>query len=121
MIDPASTPPPAILTPADLPWGEHPRFPGIGMKQVFTKASHPFASVGLVRVPPGGVIGRHIHPNEVELIHIRAGRAILTTGEIERPFEAGQFVAIPIGMQHGLRNEGDETVELITFFTPPIF
>ncbi len=117
-VDPALPP---ILDPTDQPWAQHPRFPGIGMKQVFTKANHPFASLGLVLVPPGGVIGRHIHPHEIEVIHIRAGRAILVTGDAERPFHAGQFVAIPIGLEHGLRNEGSETVELITFFTPGIF
>lgn len=112
---------PPVIDPANLLWNEHPRFAGIGMKQVFTKANHPFASVGLVQVPPGGVIGQHIHPNEIEIVHIRAGKAVLVTGEIERPFQVGQFVAIPIGLEHGLRNEGDEVVELVTFFTPPIF
>jgi quercetin dioxygenase-like cupin family protein len=112
---------PAIIDPTALPMAAHPRFAGVGMQQVFTQASHPFASLGLVFVPPGGVIGRHIHPNEIEVVHIRAGRAILITGESERTFAAGQFVAIPIGMEHGLRNEEKETVELITFFTPPIF
>lgn len=111
---------PPIIDPVALPTTEHPRFAGIGMQQVFTKADHAFASIGIVYVPPGGVIGRHVHPNEIEVVHIRAGRAILTTGETERPFEAGQFVAIPIDMEHGLRNQGSETVELITFFTPPI-
>lgn len=111
---------PPIIDPAALPAVAHPRFAGIEMKQVFTKASHAFASLGIVYVPPNGVIGLHIHPNEIEVVHIRAGSAILTTGEIEREFEAGQFVAIPIGMEHGLRNEGSEMVELITFFTPPI-
>lgn len=112
---------PSIIDPTALPIAEHPRFAGIAMQQVFTQVDHAFASVGLVFVPPGGVIGRHIHPREIEVVHIRAGRAVLVTGEVERPFEAGQFVAIPIGMEHGLRNEGSEMVELITFFTPPIF
>lgn len=112
---------PSIIDPAALPIAEHPRFAGIAMQQVFTQADHAFASVGLVFVPPGGVIGLHIHPQEIEVVHIRAGRAILTTEGVERLFSAGQFVAIPIGMEHGLRNAGEETVELITFFTPPIF
>lgn len=112
---------PPIIDPDALPVVGHPRFAGIDMKQVFTKASHAFASIGIVYVPPGGVIGLHIHPNEIEVVHIRGGSAILTTGEFERNFEAGQFVAIPIGMEHGLRNEGSEVVELITFFTPPVF
>lgn len=112
---------PPIIDPVALPIVAHPRFVGIDMKQVFTKASHAFASASIVYVPPGGVIGLHIHPNEIEVVHIRAGRAILTTDGVERDFEAGQFVAIPIGMTHGLRNEGSDMVELITFFTPPIF
>lgn len=113
-------PPAAIISPEQLDWEAHPRFPAIAMKPLITSATHPQASVSLVDVPPDGVIGRHIHPQEIEVVYVLAGQSLLTLDDADYPFSAGQIVAIPAGLEHGLRNVGDETVQLLTFFTPPI-
>ena len=101
-------------------WQEHPRFAGIWMKPLLTRADNALANVSLVRVPPGREVGRHIHPTQVETVYILTGRSILTVGDTEAPLEAGQIAAIPIGAEHALRNVGAEPVELLAFFTPPI-
>lgn len=115
-----SQPPAAIISPDDLAWESHPRFAGIAMKSLITSATNPQASVSRVDVPPGGVIGRHIHPQEIETVYVLAGQSLLSLGDADYPFGAGQIVAIPAGLEHGLRNAGQETVQLLTFFTPPI-
>ncbi len=101
-------------------WKEHPRFPGILMKPLLTSADNALANVSLVRVPPGREVGRHFHPTQVETVYLITGKSILTVGDTEAPLEAGQIVAIPIGVEHALRNVGPESVELLAFFTPPI-
>ena len=101
-------------------WQEHTRFPGIYMKGLLTSAENPYASANAVQVPPGGVIGRHRHPQQVETVWIIRGDAILTLERTDVPMHAGQIVAIPIGLEHALRNNGEMIVELLTFFTPPL-
>lgn len=101
-------------------WKEHPRFRNIWMKVLLTSEDNSLASVNIVRVPPGSVIGRHHHPGQVETVYVLAGRSLLALGETEVPFSAGQIVAIPIALEHALRNEGTEPVDLLTFFTPPL-
>jgi quercetin dioxygenase-like cupin family protein len=100
-------------------WQEHPRFPGIHMKGLLTSADNPFASVNVVQVPPGGEIGRHLHAHQFETVWIIRGNAILTLDQTEVSLRDGQIIAIPIGLEHGLRNAGSGLVELLTFFTPP--
>jgi quercetin dioxygenase-like cupin family protein len=100
-------------------WQEHARFPGIHMKRLLTSADNPLASVDAVRVPPHGVIGRHRHAGELETIWIIRGQAVLTLDRTELQLHGGQIIAIPIGLEHALRNEGNAPVELLTFFTPP--
>jgi mannose-6-phosphate isomerase-like protein (cupin superfamily) len=78
------------------------------------------ANVNLVKVLPGNKIPRHHHAEEIETVFVLAGYSQLTLGDIEVPFNAGQVVAIPKGLDHALVNMGQEPVELITFFTPPI-
>jgi quercetin dioxygenase-like cupin family protein len=101
-------------------WQEHTRFPGISMKGLLTSADNPFASVNVVQVPPGGEIGRHHHAHQFETIWIIRGNAILTLDQTEVSLTDGQIIAIPIGLEHALRNESASLVELLTFFTPAL-
>lgn len=101
-------------------WQEHSRFPGIYVKRLLTPSDNPFASVNVIQVPPGGQIGHHSHAQQFETVWVIRGNAILTLDETEVLIQDGQIIAIPIGLEHALRNEGSDLVELLTFFTPPL-
>jgi quercetin dioxygenase-like cupin family protein len=101
-------------------WQENPRFPDIQMQGLLTRLDNPFANVNAVRVPSGGRIGRHRHAEQVETVWVIRGKAILTLDQTEVSLGNGQIIAIPIGLEHALRNEGPALVELLTFFTPPL-
>ena len=101
-------------------WQEHARFPDIQMQGLLTRLDNPFANVNAVRVPSRGRIGRHRHAGQVETIWVIQGNAILTLDQTEVSLRDGQIIAIPIGLEHALRNEGPALVELLTFFTPPL-
>jgi len=101
-------------------WQEHARFPGIYMKTLLTSTDNPLASVNVVQVPSGGKIGRHRHAKQLETVWVIRGDAILTLDQTDLPVSVGQIIAIPIGLEHALRNEGQSVVELLTFFTPPL-
>jgi len=101
-------------------WQEHVRFPGIYVKGLLTSEDNPLATVNVVQVPPGGKIGRHRHAQQLETVWVIQGNAILTLDQMEVFIRDGQIIAIPIGLEHALRNEGQARVELLTFFTPPL-
>ena len=101
-------------------WQEHARFSGIHMQGLLTSSDNPFATVNAVQVPSGGLIGRHRHAGQVETVWVIRGIAILTLDQTEVSLRDGQIIAIPIGLEHALRNEGPALVELLTFFTPPL-
>jgi quercetin dioxygenase-like cupin family protein len=101
-------------------WQEHARFPGIYIKGLLTQGDNPLASVNVVQVPSGGKIGHHRHAQQLETVWVIRGNAILTLDQTEVPIRDGQIIAIPIGLEHSLRNEGQAVVELLTFFTPPL-
>ena len=109
-----------IVDSAAIPWTEHPRFRSISMKALLTSAENPLAGINVVQVPPDGVIGCHLHVKEIETVYVLAGVSLLTLGDADYPFAAGQVVAIPAGLEHALRNTGAETVELLCIFTPPL-
>jgi len=101
-------------------WQEHARFSGIYVKGLLTASDNPFARVTVIQVPPGGEIGRHRHAQQFETIWVIMGNAILTLDQTEVSIRDGQIIAIPSGLEHALRNEGSDLVELLTFFTPPL-
>ena len=101
-------------------WQEHARFHGIYMKSLLTPADNPFASVNVIQVPPGGEVGRHRHVQQLETVWVIRGNAILTLDQTEVSLRDGQIIAIPIGLEHELHNDGPALVELLTFFTPPL-
>ena len=101
-------------------WQEHARFPGIFMQALLGTSDNPLASVNAVRVPTGGVIGPHRHAQQIETVWVIRGNPILTLGQAEVTLRDGQIIAIPLGFEHALRNEGPVLVELLTIFTPPL-
>ncbi len=103
-----------------LSWEEHPRIKNILMKTLLTSADNPMANISLVRVPVGGSVARHLHANEVETIYLLSGRRELILADESVSFNAGSVVAIPKGLEHELHNSGDEPIELLAFFTPPL-
>jgi quercetin dioxygenase-like cupin family protein len=111
---------PRIVNSTDAQWGDHPRFAGIQMKALLTKADNALANVSMVHVPPGSEVGRHMHATQVETVYLLSGQAVLTIGATELALTAGCIVAIPAGAEHALRNVGTEPIELLAFFTPPI-
>jgi quercetin dioxygenase-like cupin family protein len=112
--------PPRVVDLLAGEWREHTRFPGIYMQSLLNTADNPLASVNAVRVPSGGRIDRHRHVQQFETIWVIRGDAILTLGQTEVSLKDGQIIAIPIGLEHALRNDGTTLVELLTFFTPPL-
>ena len=100
-------------------WKEHPRFKGILFKPLITRADNPHANVNVVRVPPGCKIGLHTHSDQIETIYVLSGISVFTIAGVETSFAAGQIIAAPSGIEHSLRNDGPQMVELLTIFTPP--
>ena len=89
-------------------------------KSLITAADNPHASAAMVKFPTGGVIGLHVHEKETETIYCLAGEGVFTVEDREFPFSTGQIIAVPAGMEHGLRNESNEDLIILTFFTPPL-
>lgn len=102
-----------------IPWTEDERFPGIGIKILESRTTHPSVSLVIVRLGAGVVINTHVHPIETETAYVLAGRGLLTHGDQETVLETGMGVTIPAGLAHSLRNIGDTPMELIAMHSPP--
>jgi mannose-6-phosphate isomerase-like protein (cupin superfamily) len=99
---------------------QHPTHERFFMRDVVTTATNPALSVHRGRIEVGGEIRPHVHDGQTETFYILSGQASCTMGEETVPFSAGSCGVAPSGVLHGLKNVGDEPVELLALFTPPL-
>lgn len=66
----------------------------------------------LFTVKPGGYSPRHSHRWEHEIFIVK-GKAEVYDGEKYNSVEAGSFIYVPGGIEHQLKNAGDEELEFI--------
>jgi mannose-6-phosphate isomerase-like protein (cupin superfamily) len=98
----------------------HPAHDRFFLHDVVTASLNPALSVHRGRIEAGGEIRPHIHERQTETFYILGGTALCTMNGLETPLTAGCCVVAPAGTRHGLKNTGEEPVELLALFTPPI-
>lgn len=72
-------------------------------------------------IKSGDSIPVHKHMNETEIIYIQSGTGIFTLNDKEFPVKEGSSAYIPIGVWHGLENNGNETLRMLFGYTPSGF
>ena len=65
------------------------------------------------RLPPGGVIGEHIHDRTEEIYYVTQGRARMFLDDALTEVGPGDLILTPIGGKHRATNTGDEDWEFI--------
>jgi mannose-6-phosphate isomerase-like protein (cupin superfamily) len=98
----------------------HPAHDRFFLRDVVTADLNPSLSVHRGRIEVAGEICTHAHDQQTETFYILAGQALCTMNGKETLLTAGCCVVAPQGVSHCLKNVGDEPVELLALFTPPI-
>lgn len=112
---------PILAAPDDRPWSPHPRDAGVQMQTLTTRDLTPAASIHHVQIDVGREIAPHTHDIQIETFYVISGRGEGLVGEERRTMEPGAWASVPPGVVHALRNTGDEPLELLAIFTPPLF
>jgi oxalate decarboxylase/phosphoglucose isomerase-like protein (cupin superfamily) len=89
---------------------------GLNITQV---ASGKNASVNLVMGPTGSILKMHYHQYSDEITYCIKGQAVMNVSGKELVMKAGDLMYIPALMLHGSEVTGNETLQLISIFTPP--
>lgn len=100
-------------------WAASSQFPGLLIKPLETRATHPCARVTLVQLAVGGTIATHVHEQETETVFVLAGSGVLSVEEREEPVRAGMGATVPPGLAHGMRNVGEVPLQLYAVHTLP--
>jgi quercetin dioxygenase-like cupin family protein len=75
----------------------------------------------LGQVAPGGEASRHYHVDEAQIVYILKGEADVALGEgPARRCGPGTVIRIPKGLAHEVVTAGDETLEVLVLYAPPL-
>lgn len=66
----------------------------------------------LVTIKKGGVIPLHSHP-QVHEQYILKGQGVIFTNDSQKELKSGDFVFLDENEAHGVKNTGDEDLEII--------
>jgi quercetin dioxygenase-like cupin family protein len=75
----------------------------------------------LGQVAAGGEASRHYHVDEAQIIYILNGEADVALGDnAPRRCGPGTVIRIPKGLTHEVVTAGDETLEVLVLYAPPL-
>jgi quercetin dioxygenase-like cupin family protein len=73
------------------------------------------------KIPPGGVIARHRHTDQDEILLIQTGSAHVTLDKYDYEVHAGGMIFLPARSWIGLKNISQESIDLVAVFSAPGF
>src|SRR5215831_10664107 len=77
--------------------------------------------LGTETIPPGGVIPKHRHLGQDEILFLQTGSAHVSLNDQDYEVHAGGMVFFPLNTWVSLRNTGTAPIQLIFIFSAPGF
>jgi len=75
----------------------------------------------LGQLTPGGEASRHYHVEEAQIVYILKGEADVALGDDKpRRCGPGTVIRIPKGLAHEVVTVGDQTLEVLVLYAPPL-
>ena len=78
----------------------------------------PRMLVGLNAFEPGQEHRLHAHAGLDKVYHVLSGRGLFLLADREIPMTAGMMLVAPEGVEHGIRNDGDERLLVLAILAP---
>jgi putative monooxygenase len=77
-------------------------------------------AMGVNRTHPGGMVPEHKHEKEEEVMYFISGKGKFITEDEEIDLAPGICVYNPPGGMHKIVNTGDEDLEFVWIYAPPL-
>jgi quercetin dioxygenase-like cupin family protein len=106
---------------SDLPADSPPAHSGTVNRRLVGRDFGAGFEMILGRIAPGGEASRHYHVEEAQILYILRGEADVALGE-DPPCRVGPgtVIRIPKGLAHEIVTAGDETLECLVLYAPPL-
>jgi len=100
---------------------KHPTQEGVFMKHFYAKDDTDGRLNNLeVNIVPGFEIAPHTHENAGEFFYVVSGSGEFLDETEWKAIRKGDAFKAPMGVNHAIKNTGNETLVLLSTFSPPI-
>ena len=100
----------------DLVFNPHPTFSGVALKHLVSgQETENRLSCHLVKIDPNCCLGRHLHPDHLEIHEVIAGSGTFEIDTNTGSYSTGSVGIIPVGMTHKVVAGADGLFILATF------
>lgn len=73
----------------------------------------------VMSIPVGGEVGEETHEHVEQTLYMVSGICKVLLDEVEHTLSGGDVVVVVPGTKHNFINAGEETVKIITTYSPP--
>lgn len=82
-------------------------------------ANGKHVQIVVMDVKPGEDIGKEVHPDNDQVLYLVSGKGTVYLNGEESEFNPGDAVLVPAGTEHNFTTVGDESMKIITTYSPP--
>ena len=82
-------------------------------------ANGKHTQVVVMDIKPGEDIGKEVHPDNDQVLYLVSGKGTVYLDGVESEFNPGDAVLVPAGTEHDFTTVGDESMKIITTYSPP--
>ena len=82
-------------------------------------ATGPYSQIVLMSLQPGEAIGEEVHDDTDQIFLVAKGEGEAIVAGTRQPLKKGDFLQVPAGTRHDIRNTGDKRLRLVTIYSPP--
>jgi quercetin dioxygenase-like cupin family protein len=104
----------------DMKFAPHPRLANVQMAICITGKDTETVSVCMIDIAPNEAPPIHHHDLQVDSILVVSGKGETFINGRWEPVEAGDYIFVPGGEEHGIRNTGDGSLRIFVHHSPPI-
>jgi quercetin dioxygenase-like cupin family protein len=102
-------------------FSDHPKFQGVRIAVLVSAKDSVAVGVSMLEIEPGIAVPVHTHDQQIDSILILSGQAEALINGSWRSVSEGDYLFIPPGIEHGVRNTGDRPLRIFVHHSPPIF
>ncbi len=104
----------------EMTFAPHPRLANVRMAYCITSKDTETVSVCMIDIAPNEGAPIHRHDSQVDSILVLSGKGETYVNGRWEPVEAGDYIFVPPGEEHGIRNTGDGDLRIFVHHSPPI-
>ena len=104
----------------EMTFAPHPRLANVRMAYCITRKDTETVSVCMIDISPKEGAPIHRHDSQVDSVLVISGKGETYINGRWEPIEAGDYIFVPEGEEHGIRNTGHESLRIFVHHSPPI-